>query len=61
MRSSEIVQAQIDSSKEASTTNPQGEISGGSTFRFGRFGFSSQLLQKTVGLVLRPRQGRQVS
>lgn len=52
-------QAQIDSSKEASTTNPQGEVSGAGTSRFGRFGFGSQLLQKTVGLVLRPRQGRQ--
>ncbi|XP_030524869.1 protein transport protein SEC16B homolog isoform X2 [Rhodamnia argentea] len=29
------------------------------TSRFGRFGFGSQLLQKTVGLVMRPRSDRQ--
>lgn len=34
-------------------------VSGGSS-RFPRFGFGSQLLQKTVGLVLRPRPGKQV-
>ncbi|KAL1333527.1 hypothetical protein HN51_062357 [Arachis hypogaea] len=33
-------------------------VSGG-TSRFSRFGFGSQLLQKTVGLVLRPRTGKQ--
>lgn len=37
----------------------QGKASGG-TSRFSRFGFGSQLLQKTVGLVLRPRPGKQV-
>ncbi|KAL3497493.1 hypothetical protein ACH5RR_040225 [Cinchona calisaya] len=52
-------QDQVDSSKEASSTNAQGETSTGSTSRFNRFGFGSQLLQKTVGLVLKPRQGRQ--
>ncbi|XP_040365875.1 protein transport protein SEC16B homolog isoform X2 [Rosa chinensis] len=36
----------------------QGKASGG-TSRFSRFGFGSQLLQKTVGLVLRPRPGKQ--
>ncbi|KAL3499609.1 hypothetical protein ACH5RR_038702 [Cinchona calisaya] len=51
-------QDQVDSSKEASSTNAHGESSGGGTFRFGRIGFGSQLLQKTVGF-LRPRQGRQ--
>ncbi|CAL0331698.1 unnamed protein product [Lupinus luteus] len=34
------------------------QVSGG-TSRFSRFGFGSQLLQKTVGLVLRPLSGKQ--
>lgn len=38
----------------------QGKTSDSRTSRFTRFGFGSQLLQKTVGLVLRPRPGRQV-
>ncbi|KAK4422899.1 protein transport protein SEC16B [Sesamum alatum] len=53
-------QGHIDSLKEASSTNVEDKASAaGGTFGFGRFGFGSQLLQKTVGLVLRPRQGRQ--
>ncbi|KAF7828420.1 protein transport protein SEC16B-like protein [Senna tora] len=44
------------------TTSPDSQnkasVSGG-TSRFSRFGFGSSLLQKTVGLVLRPRPGRQ--
>ncbi|KAF7810104.1 protein transport protein SEC16B-like protein [Senna tora] len=44
------------------TTSPDSQnkasVSGG-TSRFSRFGFGSSLFQKTVGLVLRPRPGRQ--
>ncbi|CAN4077338.1 unnamed protein product [Withania somnifera] len=51
---------QVDSSKEASSSNLGSNASGaGGISRFGRFSFGSQLLQKTVGLVLKPRQGRQ--
>ncbi|KAK4729043.1 hypothetical protein R3W88_022031 [Solanum pinnatisectum] len=51
---------QVDSSKEASPSNTGSNASGaGGTSRFRRFSFGSQLLQKTVGLVLKPRQGRQ--
>ncbi|XP_017408791.1 protein transport protein SEC16B homolog isoform X2 [Vigna angularis] len=43
-------------------TSPEGQgktsVSGAAS-RFSRFGFGSQLLQKTVELVLRPRPGRQ--
>ncbi|KAK9274715.1 hypothetical protein L1049_021966 [Liquidambar formosana] len=49
---------QADSSKEAASSNAQGKASGGSS-RFVRFGFGSQLLQKTVGLVLKSRTDRQ--
>ncbi|KAK4365192.1 hypothetical protein RND71_016550 [Anisodus tanguticus] len=53
-------QDHVDSSKEASSSNTQGNSSAAAgTSRFGRFSFGSQLLQKTVGLVLKPRQGRQ--
>ncbi|KAF5460201.1 hypothetical protein F2P56_020085 [Juglans regia] len=45
---------QVDSSKEMASVNKQGKAS-----RFARFGFGSQLLQKTVGLVIRPRSDRQ--
>ncbi|GER30499.1 COPII coat assembly protein sec16 [Striga asiatica] len=49
-----------DTLKEASSSGVKDKASAaGSTSRFGRFGFGSQLLQKTVGLVLKPRQGRQ--
>jgi hypothetical protein len=41
------------------SSNEQGKASVGAS-RFAPFGFGSQLLQKTVGLVLRPRSGRQV-
>ncbi|XP_057477864.1 protein transport protein SEC16B homolog [Actinidia eriantha] len=53
-------QDQADSSKEATTSSARGKasVSGGAS-RFGRFNFGSQLLQKTVGLVLKPRQDKQ--
>ncbi|PON93028.1 COPII coat assembly protein, Sec, partial [Trema orientale] len=51
---------QVDSSKEITSAHSQGKGSvSGATSRFSRFGFGSQLLQKTVGLVLRPRSGKQ--
>ncbi|KAK6137711.1 hypothetical protein DH2020_028546 [Rehmannia glutinosa] len=54
------MQGQADGMKEASSSGGQDKTSAaGGTSRFGRFGFGSQLLQKTVGLVLKPRQGRQ--
>lgn len=49
---------QVDTSNETSST--VGKQSGSTvTSRFGRFNFGAQILQKTVGLVLKPRQGRQ--
>ncbi|CAM8885379.1 unnamed protein product [Rhodiola kirilowii] len=50
---------QADPSKETSSQNAQNKasVSGGS--RFGRFGFGSQLLQKTMGLVLKSRSDKQ--
>ncbi|XVF51744.1 hypothetical protein PTKIN_Ptkin04bG0209600 [Pterospermum kingtungense] len=51
---------QVDSSKEVGASTAQGKASGSvGTSRFARFGFGSQLLQKTVGLVLRPRPDKQ--
>ncbi|XP_015167747.1 protein transport protein SEC16B homolog [Solanum tuberosum] len=51
---------QVDSSKDTSSSNTGSHASGtGGISRFRCFGFGSQLLQKTVGLVLKPRQGRQ--
>ncbi|KAG6633509.1 protein transport protein SEC16B homolog isoform X1 [Carya illinoinensis] len=47
-------QEQVDSSKGMALANKQGKAS-----RFAGFGFGSQLLQKTVGLVIRPRSDRQ--
>ncbi|GAB2252447.1 hypothetical protein Droror1_Dr00005294 [Drosera rotundifolia] len=49
-------QDHVDSSNDASSTNPEGKASAltGSS-RFARFNFGSQILQKTVGLVLRSR------
>ncbi|CAH9137450.1 unnamed protein product [Cuscuta epithymum] len=52
------LQGQIDSSKDASSSYSQENPTGG-TSRFSRFSFGSQFLQKTVGLVLKSRQGRQ--
>ncbi|KAL6501551.1 hypothetical protein OROGR_026684 [Orobanche gracilis] len=50
---------QADTSVEVGSSGVQDKASAASsTTRFGRFGFRSQLLQKTVGLVLKPRQGR---
>ncbi|KAG4188536.1 hypothetical protein ERO13_A08G170400v2 [Gossypium hirsutum] len=50
---------QVDSSKEAEASTTQVKASGSvGASRFG-FGFGSQLLQKTVGLVLRPRSDKQ--
>ncbi|KAK3434605.1 hypothetical protein EUGRSUZ_D02081 [Eucalyptus grandis] len=51
---------QVDSSNEITSANAQGKASVSErTSRFSRFGFGSQLLQKTVGLVMRPRSDRQ--
>ncbi|XP_062074743.1 protein transport protein SEC16A homolog [Humulus lupulus] len=51
---------QVDSSKEVTSADSRGKGSAsGGTSRMSRFGFGSQLLQKTMGLVLRPRSGRQ--
>ncbi|KAI4371448.1 hypothetical protein MLD38_019681 [Melastoma candidum] len=49
-----------DSSNEMNSENAQakGSVSGRAS-RFPRFGFGSQILQKTVGLVLRPRNDKQ--
>ncbi|XP_022738983.1 protein transport protein SEC16B homolog isoform X2 [Durio zibethinus] len=53
-------QHRVDSSKEAGASTAQGKASGSvGASRFSRFGFGSQLLQKTVGLVLRPRSDKQ--
>ncbi|TKY55452.1 transport protein SEC16B-like [Spatholobus suberectus] len=48
------------SPRQGASPDSQGKpsVSGG-TSRFSRFSFGSQLLQKTMGLVLRPRPGRQ--
>lgn len=54
------MQDQALSLKEANSAGEQEKASAiGRRSRFGSFGFGSQLLQKTVGLVLN-RQGRQV-
>ncbi|KAH6829891.1 hypothetical protein C2S53_010696 [Perilla frutescens var. hirtella] len=56
------MQGQADSSKEATSAGTPEKASaaaGATSSRFGRFSFGSQLFQKTVGLVLKPRQGRQ--
>ncbi|ESW29348.1 hypothetical protein PHAVU_002G063200 [Phaseolus vulgaris] len=46
--------------QEMTSPDAQGKAqASGGTSRFSRFGFGSQLLQKTVGLVLKPRPGRQ--
>ncbi|KAL2348157.1 hypothetical protein Fmac_002157 [Flemingia macrophylla] len=46
--------------QETTPPHSQGKAqTSGATSRFSRFGFGSQLLQKTVGLVLKPRSGRQ--
>ncbi|XP_061341068.1 protein transport protein SEC16A homolog [Gastrolobium bilobum] len=48
------------SPQQETSADAQGKApESGGTSRFSRFGFGSQLLQKTVGLVLRPRPGRQ--
>ncbi|XP_052209380.1 protein transport protein SEC16B homolog isoform X2 [Diospyros lotus] len=53
-------QDQVDSSKEATSSNAQGKASASAgASRFGRFNFGSQLLQKTMGLVSKPWQDRQ--
>ncbi|KAL6981727.1 hypothetical protein U1Q18_023349 [Sarracenia purpurea var. burkii] len=53
-----ISPSKVDSSKEGSSPDTQEKASStGGSSRFGRFG--SHLFQKTVGLVLRPRQGQQ--
>ncbi|CAI9771555.1 unnamed protein product [Fraxinus pennsylvanica] len=50
---------QVDSSREASSASEQDKTPAGGSSRFGHFSFGSQLFQKTVGLVMKPRQGRQ--
>ncbi|XP_074317401.1 protein transport protein SEC16B homolog [Silene latifolia] len=51
---------QVDNSNEATSSSANSKNSGSTgTSRFGRFNFGAQILQKTVGLVLKPRQGRQ--
>uniref|UniRef100_A0A803NA13 Protein transport protein sec16 n=1 Tax=Chenopodium quinoa TaxID=63459 RepID=A0A803NA13_CHEQI len=51
---------QVDSSNEATSSSTVVKQSGSAgTSRFGRFNFGAQILQKTVGLVLKPLQGRQ--
>ncbi|KAI9401709.1 hypothetical protein POPTR_001G157800v4 [Populus trichocarpa] len=51
---------QADSSTQGTPSSTQSKASGSvGSSRFGRFGFGSQLLQKTVGLVLRPRSDKQ--
>ncbi|XP_043812299.1 protein transport protein SEC16B homolog isoform X2 [Manihot esculenta] len=50
---------QVESSKEETSSSAQSKTSSGTSSRFSRFGFGSQLLQKTVGLVLGPRSDRQ--
>ncbi|KAK0587440.1 hypothetical protein LWI29_022846 [Acer saccharum] len=53
-------QDQVDSTTEETSSNSQGKTSGSAgASRFPRFGFGSGLLQKTVGLVLRPRGDKQ--
>ncbi|CAJ2650480.1 unnamed protein product [Trifolium pratense] len=46
--------------QETTSPDAQGkaQVSGGAS-RISRFGFGSQLLQKTMGLVMRPRSGKQ--
>nr|GMD97256.1 protein transport protein SEC16B homolog [Ipomoea batatas] len=46
-------------SPSPSTTQENASGSGGGTSRFSRFSFGSQFIQKTMGLVLKSRQGRQ--
>ncbi|XP_047948533.1 protein transport protein SEC16B homolog isoform X1 [Salvia hispanica] len=53
------MQSQAEPPKEASSASTQDKApAAGNTSRLGRFSFGSQLFQKTVGLVLKPR-GRQ--
>ncbi|KAJ6308730.1 hypothetical protein OIU76_018335 [Salix suchowensis] len=53
-------QDQVGSSTEGTPSSTQSKASGSvGSSRFGRFGFGSQLFQKTVGLVLRPRSDKQ--
>ncbi|KAH9611025.1 hypothetical protein KSS87_015315 [Heliosperma pusillum] len=51
---------QADNSNEATSSSANSKNSGSAgTSRFGRFNFGANIFQKTVGLVLKPRQGRQ--
>lgn len=51
---------QADLASEVTSSSGEGKPSGTTgTSRFGRLNFGAQILQKTVGLVLKPRQGRQ--
>ncbi|XP_047329648.1 protein transport protein SEC16B homolog isoform X2 [Impatiens glandulifera] len=54
---------QADSSSKQETspnTQTKAVVASGGISRFGRLSFGSQLFQKTVGLVLRPRQDKQL-
>ncbi|XP_054823295.1 protein transport protein SEC16B homolog isoform X2 [Prosopis cineraria] len=62
MHNRSVSEPAIGRSPRQETTSPdsQGKASdSGGTSRFSRFSFGTSLLQKTVGLVLRPRLGRQ--
>ncbi|XP_071730794.1 protein transport protein SEC16B homolog isoform X2 [Rutidosis leptorrhynchoides] len=50
---------QVDSSKENNAESQSKAAASSSSSRFRRFSFGSQLFQKTVGLVLKPRQDKQ--
>ncbi|KAK9716370.1 hypothetical protein RND81_06G228800 [Saponaria officinalis] len=55
---------QVDAPNEATSSSADGKNSSSSagstgTSRFSRFSFGASILQKTVGLVLKPRQGRE--
>ncbi|KAL6976173.1 hypothetical protein U1Q18_024963 [Sarracenia purpurea var. burkii] len=50
---------QVDSSKQATSSSASKASVLAGASRLSRFSFGSQLLQKTVGLVLKPRQDKQ--
>uniref|UniRef100_A0A7N0U0X0 Protein transport protein sec16 n=1 Tax=Kalanchoe fedtschenkoi TaxID=63787 RepID=A0A7N0U0X0_KALFE len=50
---------QVEPSKETASPNAPRKASVSAGSRFGRFGFGSQLLQKTMGLVLKSRSDKQ--
>ncbi|KAK7406260.1 hypothetical protein VNO78_07883 [Psophocarpus tetragonolobus] len=55
-----VSEPDIGRTRQETSPDSQGKAqASGGTSRFSRFSFGSQLLQKTVGLVLKPRSGRQ--